>query len=214
MNFLELSPDGSPLHLPLVINGLSTEYFELINYFYLVDLNPNNFIISQVCESPNQCITLDLIDKETNEVVWRFKNKSSVNTSSSNGPTTGSQEIFIMPNPVEKTDVLSSLFGVISIDTIKELAFLKDIPIDTQQSIWTANTEPAIDLAALLNTYNTGVRWVSGTIGDYSTAGFILRYYGVGSDAPPKYLVDRESELVVVIEITEGRNKGVIYLQL
>lgn len=79
-----------------------------------------------------------------------------------------------------------------------ELDFLKDYPLNVVKNFMDADYVAARTLADLLNTYQFLGSWVAGSMGGYSTAGFVLLSFDDNKKA--------------VIEITHGDNKGTLYI--
>lgn len=205
MKFTDFSPTRSPLQLPVSVGVLSTDSFQIINLFYGLKLAPENYIVSQAYQRNDGLIVLELTAVNGDpEEGWIFANLSQHFEDTSTTPG----EI-IVTNPLLS---LPLLFAPLQIEVMKELAFVETLPLNIQDDIFNPIPGAAKTLSTLINGYLNTTEFKVGTYGNYSTTGFILRYRGPEYDAG-KYNLLGGSEYIAVFELTQGENKGLVYLK-
>lgn len=182
------------LHLPINLGMFTADAASLSNSFYLTDINPSDYEKrSTFINSANQ-VAIDLIPLQGDKPSYRFANKV--------------QEIHR-----EQPAIAKSVIPMLKIYTEEELGIFKNIPLDTPFDVLKVSDIPR-KVAELLNHYSSGYGWVSSSYGTYSTAGFSLLFNGIGTDAPAKYKVVKETSRLVVLQINHGVNQGIIYLTI
>lgn len=205
MKFTDFSPSRSPLQLPVEVGVLSTDSFQIINLFYGIKLKPEDYQVSQAYQRADGLILLELTPANGNtEDSWVFGNLSKHfdETSVDQGDIEVTNPLLFLP----------LLFAPLKVEIPVELDFVKNIPVDVQDDIFNPNTTASKSLSMLINGYLNTNEFKVGTYNNYSTAGFILRYKGKEADAG-KYNLLGNSEYVVVFELTQGENKGLVYLK-
>lgn len=193
------------VHLPLTERMLVAEALQLANTFYQTELKAEDYNDSQAFKTPDGQLLLEVSDKSTGEVVIRFVNKSKSNT-------VATPAMMRLWNPlVGVTDTHNYLAAPVQLASAEEIRFLDELgsgntyPTDSDNGL-------AWKLASLLNEYGVAGRWMAGTYGDLSTAGFELVYKGVSSKAPAEFLIDF-SPMVAILRFHNGDRKGYLCLK-
>ncbi|EBV8434190.1 hypothetical protein NFI00_000055 [Salmonella enterica] len=200
------------LHVPLSVGMSMEQAVGIFSAFYLVTLDTARFKPSQAFVSSSGYITLELLDKNTGELLYTFVNRMQVVKDDTTVPVHNPAFEFI--NPLElSTPTINWLTGPVTITHLQEMEFLKDVPVNQPQAIENLINPLPFQLSTLLNNYGVLGRWVSGTLGELCTGGFTLLFYGPGQDAPAEYLISEAVDTVVLIEINQGSRQGVLCLQ-
>lgn len=185
------------LDLKMEVGQLAHQLIPSINEQYNMDLKPEDFVNNEVYADSHGVKSIRLFSNVSKLPSWGFKTVVFEMGKQLNG---------YIPNPrvIEAKEVVEN-FNIL-INTPQELDFLSHLPLDVPDdsgSVWNNN---AYYLAQLLNNYVIGGGWNNNSDGIRTTANFILRYFGSGLDAPEKYNFNRNTSLLVVIELL---NKGV-----
>ena len=190
-------------HLPLTDGMLVGEAIDIINNVYLpmLPMSKDGFKETQAFVGTDGKITLELIDKETGNVLMSFSNYMGV-------PKAGVD----IPNPFAAREYTSFLFEPLTVDRKEELDFLDALPVGIPNPTFFAINDTNHQLATLLNNYNYQGRWMSGTFGALSTAGFEVVYKGWSMDVPDEFLLDY-SPYVVILKLREGEQRGFVCLR-
>lgn len=200
------------LHMPLTEGQSMADAVKIFSAFYLVKLDTTRFKNTQAFVGSDGYIKLELIDKDTGEVVYTFVNRMQVVVDNSPVPVNNPAFEFVNPLDLSKQEV-NWLTGPVFIPHLQEMDFLKDVPVNQPQQISVLVNPLPFQLSSLLNNYGVVGRWVSGTFGELCTGGFSLLYYGSGKDAPAQYQVNEAVDTVVLISINRGSRQGVLCLQ-
>lgn len=193
------------VHLPLTPQTVKGDAVTLANSFYQTDLKEGDFKESQAFKDNDGQLILELLDKETGEVAVRFVNKSRANT-------IATPAMLALWNPlVNVTPEITWLSQPVKVFSAEELAFLDEVGSGNTYPLDSDNTV-AWKLATLLNEYSVAGRWISGTYGMLSTAGFTLVYKGPGDKAPLQFMVGM-SDCLVIIRINKGDKQGYLCLK-
>lgn len=202
---------GEP-HLPLKESTTSDEAIELSNAFYQTELDPKDFKPSQAFWCGRGTLTLELIDKESGEVVVTFKNKSS-NGGNEESPPETEEENWDLTNPIlEGDDKTPFLYPPIKLMFPKELEFLDELGKGPVLYPTTGNDNNlSYKLAQLVNSYGQAGYWVSGTMGVNCMGGFELIFNGESKEAPEEFSVP-SSDKIVIIKTHHGESIGYLCL--
>ena len=191
----ELAYLGDQPHLPLSESTSLAEAIALCNQFYQTNLNPEDYLQTQAYMTPTGKLQIDVIpvkDGVQSDVVITFVNKAFSFVNELKAPTYSTGTLI---NPLQLTQY--TLGPAINLRHPDELDFLKDYPLNVVKNFMDADYVAARTLADLMNTYQFLGSWVAGSMGGYSTAGFVLLSF---------------DDNKAVIEITHGDNKGTLCL--
>jgi hypothetical protein len=193
------------VHLPLAEGMLMPDALGMINNMYLPmsPLASENYADSQAYVGPDGKIKLELISKEGGNVLMTF-----VNMMSSVAPAPR----VTLNNPFGPREYTPFLGTPLVIDLKEELDFLNDVPVGIPVPTYNVVNDVNYRLATLLNNYNYLGRWMAGTFGLLSTAGFEVVFKGWSIDAPDEFLLDY-SPYVVIVKLHEGETQGFICLR-
>lgn len=194
-------------HYPLEQGQSLYEIMYDINKFYGTELGRGRVEDSQVYVSKEGWLQLDVVCKNTKDGLITFRNYILERLI---------KEVdvdFQITNPILlKVKKCEFIEKPILIGLVKELDFLKQIPLKEKVDIGTLDgVKLARKLTNLLNQYSTLGRWVTGTMGDLSTANFKLLHLGVLDGKWNGYLTEK-SPLAAIIQITQGTRKGLLCL--
>lgn len=205
---------GTP-HLPLTESMVSDEAIKLANGFYQTTLSEADFRKTQTFLNSNQQLSLELIDKDSGEVIVTFVNQSVVDADTPVEGMEGEAAPFnwSLSNPIfGSREYTPWMAPPIQLHSSEELVFLDALGVGHAAPIMTCDNTLAFKLSTLLNSYGVLGRWVSGTMGEQATGGFKLVYKGHSFDCPDEFLVDF-SPFIAIIEILEGNQKGYLCLR-
>lgn len=198
-------------HLPIKVTTTLTEALQLCSIFYEVDLDPAAFKESQAFMGSDGRVKLELIDKDSNTLITTFVNRTLPQLN--DGVEQDSSGSWELKNPlslnVGKKDLLGPPLTVVS---PAELSFLNDLVPGEAIPLSGSSGDHAFKLSNLLNEYGYLMRWVSGTMGGCSTAGFEVVYRGDSVGADPGFLLEPSPDLVI-IKLHHGEVKGYICLR-
>lgn len=194
-------------HYPLKQGQTLYEVMYDINKFYGTSLGRGKVENSQVYVSKEGWLQLDVVCKNSNSALITFRNYT---------PDRLIKEVDVelkLTNPVLiKSQECEFIEKPILIGLVKELDFLKHIPLKEKVDIGTLDgVKLARKLTNLLNQYSTLGRWVTGSMGDLSTANFKLLHLGTLDGKWNGYLTEK-SPYACIIQITEGTRKGLLCL--
>lgn len=193
------------VHLPLTLQTVKGDAVTLANSFYQTDLKEGDFKESQAYKDNEGQLVLELLDKESGEVVVRFVNKSRSNT-------IATPAMLALWNPLNNsTPGINWLAQTVKIFSAEELSFLDEVGSGNTYPLDSDNTV-AWKLATLLNEYSVAGRWISGTYGELSTAGFTLVFKGAGDKAPLQFMLGK-SDCLALIRINNGKRQGYLCLK-
>lgn len=200
MLFKTLSPSGTALQLPgLAVGKISTDYIDIINEFYEVDLDPADYKVTQVYLNSANKPTLELIPLQLNASndILKFESRKAVTVTNTTvvNPLSNMMGEFLRANPIW---VLGA----------QECDFLATLPIGTPRNIFALGDVIPASLALMLNSVDGQPKWEVSPNATYSTAGFSVDYYGDVSTAPDKYLYPDEATTVCIISILQGGYTG------
>lgn len=194
------------VHLPLNQDTTVQHAIDLANSFYQTTLNPKDFKVSVPFVGKDGYLRLNLTPAETdldglNQPIT-FVNKSA--------PAV--EPVASLWSPVAKVSEKHSwLVAPIQLHSEQEMAFLDELGSGNTYSLHGCNTL-AFKLATLLNGYEVLGKWMSGTFGELSTAGFELVYKGHSLDVPDAFLVDF-SPCLAIIRLHHGERQGYLCLK-
>lgn len=190
------------VHLPLAPGMTGGEAIVLANQFYQSSLNPDDFRPSVVGIAGTRMI-LDLFDLEGTLRI-KFSNKAT--------PAPEKEQLQLaLRNPVTEPSATHAwLMPPIHLVSADEMAFLDVLP-DGETYPTDGDNTLAWKLSRLLNEYEAG-SWVSGTLGDASTAGFTKVFKGWSMDVPEGFLVETYSKQVAILRINHGQQQGYLCL--
>lgn len=191
MTFNSAAPN-EVLHLPLTLGMTTFDVVELVNAFYMFGLKPDDYENRSTYVNAYNQIAIELIPLSGDNRSWQFVNRYQTVKS-------------------EKPTLVKSIIPLIKIHREDELSLFNNIPLNTPFDILKVSDIPR-KLSDLLNNYSSGYGWVSGSYGNYSTAGFSVIFNGTCVDAPTEYQVIEATARLVVVQINSGVNKGIVYL--
>jgi hypothetical protein len=204
------------VHLPLKEGMTSVQAIELCNGFYLTALSAEDFKQSQAFLNPSRQFALELIDKESGEVLVTFTNKTMAVQPVEEGSSLAvdDSDDWVIDNPLYDTGTRAVwLNAPITVHNVEELEFLDIVGVGNTYPIVGTDNTVAYTLAQLLNNYRVMGGWMSGTIGELCTGGFKLVYKGSTQDLPTEFMVDY-SEMVAIVEILHGSQQGYLCLRV
>ena len=191
------------VHLPLTANTTVLDAVNLANGFYQTQLDASHFRTSVPVWETDGRLTMTLVSVDDDSTGIRFVNKATGGTA---GPSLS------LTNPLlNATEKLPWLTAPIQLHSAEEIAFLNAVEPGTVYPLNSCNTL-AWKLAQLLNEYEVLGRWVAGTYGELSTAGFELVFKGHSLDVPDGYLVDF-SPMIAIIRTHHGEQQGYLCLK-
>lgn len=193
------------IHLPLTEGMMTEQAVTMINSMYLPmsPLSVEDYSDSQAFVGSDGKVKLELISKESGNVLMTFVNFMTV----APAPTA-----VAFANPFAAREHTAFMAEPLTVDRREELDFLNDIPVGIPNPTFYAINDVNFQLATLLNNYNYQGRWMSGTFGLLSTAGFEVVYKGWSMDVPDEFLLDY-SPYVVIIKLHEGEQRGYVCLR-
>lgn len=136
-------------------------------------------------------LTLFCVRLDNGAVEWVFKDRYSIERQDQEN--LDNPKAFFFPDTVDNFSI--------KLNTECELEFLKGIKIDVRYDSGKVGAGASTKLANLLNRYNVGDGWGSNPHDSNTTAYFVLRYFGSGNDAPDVYNFNRDTKLLVVVEL-------------
>lgn len=200
------------LHLPLKEGMSLVKVVSLVNIVYETELDEAEFKEGQVYVGVDGKWTFDLFDLQGNLMVT-FANQTDkqapIRLTDMN-----LERDFTFRNPmVAASKQETFLTSPVVVMDVSEMNFLTGLKAGDVMPLQLPPGDIPFKLAQLLTRYSVLGRWVSGTLGDYSTAGFSVLYVGPGADAPGKYLISPKLPFVILLQINNGKNQGVLCLQ-
>lgn len=197
-------------HLPIKVGATLAEALQMCSIFYEVDLDASVFKETQAFLGQTGKVRLELIDRETNTLLTTFINQTKPKLNDGVDPAvTGNWEL---KNPLEMFVGKKELLGPpLKVVGSTELSFLNGQQIGTPLPLIASLGDLAFKLASLLNEYGYMTRWVSGTFGGASTAGFEIVYRGPSEGADLDFNLEPSNDLVI-IKLHHGEVKGCICL--
>lgn len=191
------------IHLPLTEGMLASQAIDMINNMYLPmsPLAASDYKDTQAFIGSDGKVKLELVNKETGNVLMTFVNFMS-----------SAKAAVQIANPFGAREHTAFMAEPLTIDRKEELDFLDNVPVKVPNPTFYAINDVNHQLATLLNNYNYQGRWMSGTFGLLSTAGFEVVYKGTSLDVPDEFLLDY-SPYVVIIKLHEGEQRGFICLR-
>lgn len=183
----------TPRHLKLskwtTVSAVVSSIYEM--YGELID--PREFEDRHAFIDKDGLLTLHLVEIGTGKVHWVFKDRYTIERELNQNTTLENPKDFPYPEVMKN-------FGI-TVNTEKELDFLKGLPLDVYYDSGKFNADKSRKLADLLNRYGVGDGWSANPSGGNSTAYFMLRYFGPGDKAPDIYNFNRDTSLLVVVEL-------------
>lgn len=179
-----------------------------LNKFYGINLGRGKVIDTQVYVSKTGHLQLDVLTEEGGCPCITFKNYSEVILV---------EEVegvdFNIINPLTKhTNAGRFLTRPVKVWVKQELDFLKEVEVGVEMSVESQSSlTKARALTNLLNDYRVLGRWVTGSMGDYSTANFTLLHLGEITGEWDGVVID-SSPYGAIIKIDSGSNKGLLCL--
>lgn len=193
MTEFDKSQPNSPLDIPLSKWSTVKTIIDTINDKYGLTLNPNSYEDRLAHTNSDGLLCMDVVNASTGELVW------TVIDHSSNLPLAGIDETIEHPKAFIFNHVIKNFS--ITINSEKELEFLKDVRTDVRYNSGTIGGDKSYKLMTLLNNYNIGDGWTSNPSQGCTTAYFVLRYFGTGANAPGVYNFNTEAKCLAVVEL-------------
>jgi hypothetical protein len=198
------------VHLPLTEGMLSTEALPLANTFYQSNLQADDFKTTQAFSDDSGQLVLELICKESNDVMVTFVNKA---TGAAVAVVDADAGLFNLFNPLDQErNYVDWMAKPVQLSSPEEFAFLDELGSGNTYPTEATDNTLAFKLSRLLNHYQVAGQWMSGTMGELCTGGFELVFKGHSLDIPDGYLVDFSPELAI-IQILHGKQKGYLCLR-
>lgn len=194
-------------HYPLEQGQSLYEIMYDINKFYGTGLGRGRVENSQVYVSKEGWLQLDVVCKNTKDGLITFRN-------------------YILERLIKEVDVDFQIINPILLKVkkcefiekpivlalSKEIEFLTNVPLNEPVDYGTLDgVKTTRLLTSLLNQYSELGRWVTGSMGDLSTANFKLLHLGTLDGKWNGYLTEK-SPYACIIQITEGTRKGLLCL--
>jgi len=199
------------VYLPLMQHTTSEMALVLANSFYRTVLRSADFKLSQAFVNQQGLLSLELIDKVTGEVAVTFVDRTSGVGGGALVEDNAADWVFA--NPYAATASYEAFMGpAIKVHSPEELVFLKHTLVDAIYPTVAADNELSFRLSRLLNHYQFLGVWVAGTLGEYTAGGFKVIYKGPSAGAPGNFQLEA-SDLVYIIQILNGKEKGFICLR-
>ena len=182
----------APRHVQLDKTTTVSAVVSSINEMYGESIDATQYEDSLPFVDKDGLLTLHFVDIETGETRWVFKDRYSIERQS---------QITMIENPKDfiYPQVIKN-FAVI-VNTEKELEFMKGLRLDVRHDSGNICSDKSRLLARLLNRYNVGDGWSANPQDGNTTAYFMPRYIGPGADAPDVYNFNRDTKLLVVVEL-------------
>lgn len=200
------------LHLPLTEGMVSTDALPLANTFYQTNLKVEDFKRTQAFTGESGQLVLELICKESNEVMVTFINKAT-GTAVVAAAEAEEDLLFNISNPIVLSDHYHAcMVKPVQLATTEEFAFLDELGVGNTYPTEATDNTLAYKLSRLLNHYQVMGQWMSGTMGELCCGGFTLVFKGHSLDVPEGFLVDFSPEMAI-IQINHGKSKGYICLR-
>lgn len=187
------SQPESPLDISLSKWSTVKAIINTINDKYGLTLDPQNYEDRSAFKNDDGLLTLDIVKVTTGELVW------AVIDSQSGKINETINEKLTHPKAFAFEQVVNN-FGIM-INNESELEFLKDVRLDVRYNSGVIGGDKSYKLMTLLNNYNIGDGWTSNPSNGCTTAYFVLRYIGPGSEAPGVYNFNTEAKLLAVVEL-------------
>lgn len=196
-------------HYPLKQGQTLYEVMYDINKFYGTSLGRGAVEDSQTYVSKEGFLQLDVVCKKSTTALITFRNYTPERLTNEVGID------FELVNPVlNKTKDCVFIERPLVIGLKKELDFLTKVNLKEKVNIDQLDgVRLTRSLTNLLNQYSTLGRWVTGSMGDLSTANFKLHYLGELTGKWNGYTIEK-SEYGAIIEITEGSVKGMLCVMM
>lgn len=183
----------TPRHLKLskwtTVSAVASSVYEM--YGDLID--PRIYEDRLAFVADDGLLTLEVVEISTGKTIWVFKDRYTITRQLGQNTTLDNPKAFPYQEVVNN-------FGI-TINTEKELMFLKDLPLNVYYDSSQFNADKSRKLADLLNRYGVGDGWSANPNGGNTTAYFMMRYFGPGSKAPDIYNFNRDTSLLVVVEL-------------
>lgn len=187
------SQPSSPLDIPLSKWSTVKAIIGGINDKYELTLDPDQYEDRLAYVNSDGLLSLDIVDISTGKLVW------VVIDSNSNLAVVGINEKVEHPKAFIFDEVIKNFSLVLNSE--KELEFLKDVRLDVRYNSGVVGGDKSYKLMTLLNNYNIGDGWTSNPSQGCTTAYFVLRYIGIGADAPGVYNFNTEAKCLAVVEL-------------
>ena len=191
-------------HLPLKEGMSLHQVLGMVNIMYLSDtpLTESDYKETQAFLASDGLVKFELIGVNSEDVLFTFVN---VMGDLKKAQTT--------ENPFHTLGVVAEfMFTPLQVNIKEELEFLEALPVGIQTAIVNPANDVNYRLATLLNNYNYNGRWMAGTFGLLSTAGFEVVYRGPSEEAPRGFLLDY-APYVVIVRLHQGEQRGLICLR-
>lgn len=157
----------------------------------LVDVK--NILDTEVFLDTDGFLTLQIVERDSGNVLWVFKCKGSVRAIDEVMDVVRNPKAFLFKNVIENFTTF--------VNTEKELEFLKDMTIDVRCDSGSSQGHISYRLMKLMNNYRIGDGWSCNPGNSRSTAYFILRYLGPGDKAPDVFRFNRGVKMLAVVDV-------------
>lgn len=200
--FLALADSIGNSQLPLAVKETTTfeEAFRMIRMSYLPDiqLKVEDYKVTQPYVGEDGRVKLDIVPKDSNQVLMTF-----VNISSNITP--------LLKTSIAEPTKIDFMFEPLTV-VKSEIEFIEWVGAGSYPPKYDTTNKYPYELAMLLNKYNYHGRWGMSTWGYMTTAGFQLIYFGPSEGVPEDFTVE-SSPYVMIIRIAEGETRGHICLR-
>jgi len=182
-----------PLHLAMTLMDTVRSVAPEANKVYGLGIIVDEYEDRRAFRDTDGLFTLEVVRVDTGSLTWVFKDRFSAGRED--------EETAFIENPKDFMfkDVVDNF--AVTINTSRELEFLKSIKNDVRYNTALPGNDASYYLMQLLNNYNIGSGWTSNPIHGNATAYFIKRYFGPGKDAPEIYNFNPHAQLLVVVDL-------------
>ncbi|QZA70612.1 hypothetical protein AH04_135 [Erwinia phage AH04] len=190
---VDKSQPESPLDITLSKWSTVKAIISTINDKYGLTLDLNKYEDRLAYVNSDGVLALDIVDTNSGELAWAVIDSQSGKVGSSINEVIDHPKAFGFSNVIQN-------FGVV-VNSEKELEFLKDVRLDVRYDSGMTGGDKSFKLMTLLNNYTVGDGFTSNPSQGCTTAYFVLRYFGKGSEAPGVYNFNPEAKCLVVVEL-------------
>lgn len=197
-------------HLPIV-KGISLgRVIELVNTFYLLDIEASDVknFFTEITEEGAVIADLELHSGVTHRYYNKLTNQKE--NRKIKLLETGNELL----NPVKLPNDIDWIIPPITLRYSEQVEFLRRIPEGYQDDPNRSAKDLSFKLRSFLrNNGNPRLEWLTGTMGDYCCAGFVMLAKGTPETISDKFKIDDSTEEAFIIQITTGKNKGLLCIQ-
>lgn len=198
-------------HLPIVKGMSLGRVLELVNTFYLLDIETKDVktFSTEITEDGAVIADLELHSGITHRYYNKITNKKE-NRKIKLLETR--KELF---NPVKlPSNEVDWIIPPITLRYSEQVEFLRRIPEGYQDDPNHSAKDLSFKLRSFLrNNGNPHLEWLTGTMGNYCCAGFVMLAKGTPETISDVFKIDEATEEAFIIQITTGNNKGLLCIQ-